>query len=440
MSENDSNISNEVKEILRLSFNAGENYKRSHDFKYLNEEINYLRQIIRDYYCETPDESHSTLLMATGELLLEEYNNSRSNNNITEAKNYFERAAKETKDLKQLSAIRSRLATTLTLLASFDNDDNLLDESIQLHLQAISQKEQDPIELISESSAYTLAIVNKFKIGHENKYIKEALKVIGDILVLIKKVPPSQINDIFNRITILPSVLDEFYKQTSNPEFLNAAIDFRNIILSSKELHPLSRLQQLDLQANALFERYNFNNDINDLETALKLLEELLILGENDPALQESSLRKISHGLVLRYGKFGGLDDLQKAIEYQRKYAELTSKGNTHDFLSVMADFATMFGLLSSETDNPIQIEAAIKMQEDLIHDPKLPSEILPMCLHNLANVYGIKFLATKNRNDLESSINYRRQSMSNNAINDNKYNESLISLASSLFDLYLID
>ncbi|EGX46138.1 hypothetical protein AOL_s00110g302 [Orbilia oligospora ATCC 24927] len=157
-----------------------------------------------------------------------------------------------------------------------------------------------------------------------------------------------------------------------------------------------------------LLVRYRQSHDLDDINKAMKIGEEALVIIPDDHPSKAKLLRNLAECFDTRFEKTDNLEDLNMAIELGEKGAIAACKSGPEEEEETLRFLASAFFQKYKRTENLEYLrkatesnQKALKMLEIL---PRDDSKIFS-ALYNLASCYGVRFDRARNLDNLHAAI-----------------------------------
>jgi hypothetical protein len=209
----------------------------------------------------------------------------------------------------------------------------------------------------------------------------------------------------------LANALQTCFKRRGASNDLDEAISLhREALLLRPAPHP-DRSTSLNNLANALQTRFTQRGASNDLDEAISLHREALLLWPAPHPDRSTSLNNLANALQTRFEQRGASNDLDEAISLHREALLLWPAPHPDRFVSLnnlAADLRTRFKQRGSSND----LDEAISLHREALLLWPAPHPDRSTSLNNLANALQTRFEQRGSSNDLDEAISLHREAL----------------------------
>ncbi|KAI0256881.1 TPR-like protein [Lactifluus subvellereus] len=294
-----------------------------------------------------------------------------------------------------------------------------------------------------------MALRSRFEVDGRLEDIEDSISLLRQV---ITTVPPGT-NDYRLITSNLAISWERKYERTNKSEHLTEAIIHYRAALTSCPLgHPF-RLLYLKGLAHLLNLRFDESRDMNDIEDAATLYQELLDIMDKDPDRMsvlmdlanayhscfeqtddpedlEKAISRYREVLLLcppdhedkgrflgslaaslaeRFEKFGRIDCLKEAISLFRNSLCLLPRGHPYRIAS-LTGLGEAMSSLSSRTHRMEDLEESINLLREVLALTPPGDPMRPLALHNLSVSLRIRYTWTYDLDDIDKAIEYSHE------------------------------
>ncbi|TFK35094.1 CHAT domain-containing protein [Crucibulum laeve] len=156
--------------------------------------------------------------------------------------------------------------------------------------------------------------------------------------------------------------------------------------------------------ATTLHQRFKRTRDLDDLNEAIRIQKNVLILVHQDDNDRSRMIKNLGTSLESRYGRCGDINDLTEAIENYREALRLIPEGHPA-FIGCLNSLGCALQNKFQATNDLVDIDEAILLQKRVVSLNKQSHSDFPGHLSNLSNSFNIRFDVTRDTKDIEETI-----------------------------------
>jgi len=179
-----------------------------------------------------------------------------------------------------------------------------------------------------------------------------------------------------------------------------------------------SESESLDNLAGTLWERFEQEGEIRDLEEAISLYRQVLEHRPPQNPLRPNSLNNLSKVLLRRWSDYGyNPRDVDEAILLPKQALEIQSPTHDHPSLSEsLNNLALALWTRFRQGGQPLDLDKAISMHRQALELRVSPHPSLSESLNNLALALWTRFRQRGQPLDLDEAISMQRQALEQRA------------------------
>jgi tetratricopeptide (TPR) repeat protein len=169
------------------------------------------------------------------------------------------------------------------------------------------------------------------------------------------------------------------------------------------------RLEIMKETGGSYLERYDAIGRIEDLDHALRLLQDAVEQVPPASSVLPLFLINLGSGLAKRYERTGNLADLERSIEAHQQAVEQTDP-HSPDFPGYLYNLGNGLGARYERTGNLDDLERSIEAHQQAVEQTDPHSPDFPYFLYGLGSRLQSRYERTGNLDDLERSIEVREK------------------------------